>query len=142
MSTTFEPSGAKPRSRSRLALVLFAAVTLATNVYFLVTARTAAQAMEARALAGNFPAMQLATGPTEITDDGRVYAAGAAEPTGYVASTHLVPGGKYLAVILADDGNEAHKAKAMLVIGAQDAKAQWHPASAAAIAKRLATPKH
>jgi hypothetical protein len=142
MSTSIGPSPARSRFRSRLALALFAAATVTTNIYFLVTAKTAAQAMEARALAGNFSSLQLAKGPTEITDDGRVYFPGAAEPTGYVASTHLVPGGKYSAVIMADDGNEAHKKKAMLVIGALDARGLWHPTSAANIASRITATKH
>lgn len=128
----------RPRNRSRLFLVAIALGMLASNVYFLFATHNATQAMEARAIAGNFPAMHLEAGPATIEEDGRVYGREAGpDPTGYVASTKLIPAGTYQTLIIADDADAAKKAKAALVIGARDKAGAWYPATAAAIATRL-----
>lgn len=141
MTTTVPPIQAPSRLRSRLALVAMGLMTLAVNVYFMVTAQGAARAMEQRALAGDFPSVHVQAGPAVITDDGRVYLAADTDPSGYVASTNLLHAGKFQQLLVADDGNEAHKKKGALVIGARDPQGAWHPASAEAIARRLAAKK-
>ena len=138
MSVAAVPAPAS-RSRSRLALAALFGLVLATNLYFVMAARSAATDMEARVLSGNFAAMHVERLPANVMDDGRVYLHPRdTEPTGYVASTNLVKGGQYQAVIIAEDEAAAKRAKAALVIAAQDAKGVWHPANAAAIAAKLA----
>jgi hypothetical protein len=82
--------------------------------------------------------MHVEEGEAQVDDNGRVENH-QAEPgiLRYVATMRLVPPGKYQAIIVAADGNEAHRKKSELVIGARDASGTWHPASAAHLVENI-----
>jgi hypothetical protein len=100
--------------------------------------RGAVVAVETKVLAADFPEMRLEEGPVEVDEFGRVAINGLLrEPPLSVGSQRLTPPGRYLGVIIANDGVAAHVRKTELVIGARDASGAWHPPSAGAVAERL-----
>ena len=127
------------QQRSRLGLAAMGLAVAFGGYYFANFSRSAILGMEARAIAGDFPAVHVETGPAEVDGNGRMENH-QAEPgiLRYVATMGLVPPGKYVAVIIATDGNEDHRKKSELVIAARDAAGTWHPASATKIVERLA----
>ncbi|MDB5102164.1 MAG: hypothetical protein JWM80_6585 [Cyanobacteria bacterium RYN_339] len=128
--------------RSRLALVAMALAVAGGGYYFANFSRNTITDMETRAVAGDFPAMHIEEGEAEVDDNGRMENHQAQQGIlRYVATLRLVPPGKYRAVIVATDGNEAHRQKSELVIGARDASGTWHPASASHLVERLTTTK-
>jgi hypothetical protein len=128
----------KSQTMSRLALAAMAAAVAGSGYYFATFSRSTITDMESRAVAGDFPAMHVETGPAEVDDNGRVENHQAAPGIlRYVATMRLVPPGKYQAVIIATDGNEKHREKSELVIAAQDPSGTWHPATAANLVEKL-----
>lgn len=128
--------------RTRMALVAGFLVMFGSIVWFLTYSADAVAKHEARVVAGDFPVLREATGAMEVDEHGRVVVGGFLQnPPLTVASTRLVPPGKYKRAIVANDGVEAHRKKTELVIGAQDEKGAWHPASAAAVLARMNAPR-
>lgn len=144
MSQPGPPAPPSPRTaqhRARLWLVL-GGIAVLTFAYWLETmSRGAVTAMETQALAGDFPAIRREVAPASVDEFGRVAVRGLLrEPPLSVASQRLTPPGKYVEILIANDGVPTHVKKTELVIGARDASGTWHPASAGEIAARTSPP--
>jgi hypothetical protein len=91
-------------------------------------------------IAGDFADLQLVTEQGQIEDGGKVLpdqlSVAQTHPR-YVASTRLIPVGRYQALLIAHDGNAEHLEKAEMVIAMQDPQGAWHPASASEVLARL-----
>ncbi|MEB3224156.1 MAG: hypothetical protein VKS61_18940 [Candidatus Sericytochromatia bacterium] len=124
--------------RTRLLIVAGAAVVVGSAVGWQQYSRQAVLAHESRVIAGDFPALRLEQGAMAVDEFGRVAVNGLLrEPPLSVGSQRLTPPGRYVEVVIANDGVAAHVRKTELVIGARDASGTWRPESAEAIAERL-----
>lgn len=141
MSLT-DPAQIARRKRNRWLLAMGGAVMFGTTLWWQFYSRNALSLHEARVIAGDFPAIRLETATAKVDEFGRVAVNGfLTDPPLAVGSLRLVPQGTYQAILVAHDGNPAHRKKAELVIGAQDHKNAWHPPSAATIANNLRSRK-
>ena len=137
------PAEAQSRqTRSRFLLSVGAALVLGATGTWIAYSRDAVARNEARAIAGEYPVIRLQTGHFEVDEFGRVAVDGLLPtPPLTVASTHLIPLGKYQAAIVANDGQAEHVKKTELVIAAQDVAGAWHPETAPQVLARLKTPR-
>jgi hypothetical protein len=146
MATTHPPQATLDvqahQRRTRGILVTAFLVMAGSVAWWLTYSAHAVALLEQRVIAGDFPVLRVQEGQLEVDDHGRVVVGGfLPNPPITVASTRLVPRGKYTAVIVANDGVDAHKKKTELVIGAKDALGAWHPASAAMVLDRMKAPR-
>lgn len=146
MATTLPPQGspelAAGQRRTRSILVTAFLVMAGSTAWWLAYSADAVAKHEQRVIAGDFAVLRVQQGDLEVDDHGRVVVGGfLPNPPITVASTRLVPRGKYAAIIVANDGVAAHAMKTELVIGARDAQGAWHPASAALVLDRMKAPR-
>lgn len=132
---------AKTRRNRATFVVSFVALAIAFGGLSVYTSQMAKQ-HETRVLAGDYPYVHLETGHVRVADSGEVKPKGAPteEHPRYVASMKFTPPGEYRAILVAHDGDPEKRRKAEMVIGAQDMKGNWHPASAPQILERLNKP--
>jgi hypothetical protein len=131
---------ASRRQRVRIILTLTVVIAVACVFGYLTWAMNSVNQMDRRILAGDFPNIRLERVTMAVADDGKIFADGLKGDL-YVASLRVVPPGKYRAMLVANDGNPEHIAKAELVIAAQDEKGAWYPKTAPQILERLNSPK-
>lgn len=133
-------AAATRRQRVRIILTLTVVIAVACVFGYLTWAMNSVNQMDRRIMAGDFPNVRLETMPLAVADDGKIFADGLKEDL-YVASLRVVPPGKYTAMLVANDGNPEHIAKAEMVIAAKDEQGEWHPKTAPQILERLNAPK-
>lgn len=137
-SMTLGADFVKKRNRTRRLLALGGVILLASTFWWQWYSRDALSHHEARVIAGDFPAIRIETVKAQVDEFGRVAVNGyLTDPPLAVGSLRLTPQGTYSAILVAHDGNPAHRSKTELVIGARDAHGQWFPSSASSIAERL-----
>ncbi|MEB3330771.1 MAG: hypothetical protein VKQ33_16215 [Candidatus Sericytochromatia bacterium] len=124
--------------RTRILIVLGLAAVVAVAVGLQHLSRSAVLAVEAKVVAADFPELRLEQGVATVDEFGRVAVDGLLrEPPLSVGSQRLTPPGRYVEILIANDGVAAHVRKTELVIGARDADDRWHPQSAGAVAERV-----
>ena len=146
MATTHPPQAILDvpahQRRTRRILVMTFLVMAGSVAGWIAYSADAIGKLEQRVIAGDFPILRVQQGDLEVDEHGRVVVGGfLPNPPITVASTRLVPRGHYTSVIIANDGVPEHQKKTELVIGAQDAKGAWHPATAALVLERMKAPR-
>jgi hypothetical protein len=144
MSATFPesslPAPGASNWRARLLIVVIGVAMTAGVGGFWAYSMQATQQHEQRVIAGDFPDLQVVTEKGQIEDGGKVLPdalSPSQEHPRYVASTRLIPSGRYQALLLAHDGNAEHLEKAEMVIAMRDEQGQWHPETAPQVLARM-----